>query len=169
MQVSRFPGSQVSAPSSVAPGVRGSLTLPATWAPSIDRHAGRACSREHLDQVAPPQGRPVGARIRRGRLGVPAGSRVRNQNVSLAGAVPASRHARAAGRTPYRSRSCLVPRRPRPATNHRHRTNDRHVAVPNRRRPLVALRRGKGPCWKKRLGSTPTTEALGWGFLMRSG
>ena len=35
------------------------------WGPSIDRHAGRAWSREHLDQIAPPQGGAVGTSRRR--------------------------------------------------------------------------------------------------------
>ena len=57
---------------------------PATWGPPSERHARRAWSREHLDQVAPPQGRPVGSGLRRRRLGVPARAWVRQRSLSLA-------------------------------------------------------------------------------------
>ena len=36
------------------------------------------------DQAAPPQGRPVGSRLRRGRLGLPAGPRVPQRHLRLA-------------------------------------------------------------------------------------
>ena len=49
---------------------------PTPWGPPIERHAGRAWSREHLDQAAPPQGGAVGSGLRRCCLGVPAGPRV---------------------------------------------------------------------------------------------
>ena len=84
------------APSPVAPRVRRSLTLPATWGPPSDRHADRACRREYLGQTAPPQGGPVGACLRRRRLGVSAGPRVHERHLRLAAPAPPDR----APRTP---------------------------------------------------------------------
>ena len=46
-------------------------------------------------QAAPPQGRAVGTRIRRGRLGVPAGPRVRQRAPSTGRSRSGSRHSRA--------------------------------------------------------------------------
>jgi TolB-like protein len=63
------------------------MRLSNLWGPSLERHADRACTREHLDEPAAPQGGAVGAGLRRRRLGVPAGPRVRRRVLPLAGTV----------------------------------------------------------------------------------
>ncbi len=84
----------------------------APWVPSIDRHADRACSREHLDQTAPPQGRPVGTGLRRCCLGIPAGPGVRHRDLPLAGATSPDRVPGTPDRPAHRPGSRVVPRRP---------------------------------------------------------
>ena len=115
-------------------------TLPATWGLTIDRHAGRSCSREHVDQAAPPQGRPVGTRIRRRRVGIPAGARVPQRYLRLAAPDPAARDPR----TPDRSAHCpcprVVPRRSWRAACSRHRASNSDPTVPRWWRSALALR-----------------------------
>ena len=66
---------------------------PTPWGPPIDRHAGRACSREHVGQSAAPQGGAVGASVRGRRVGAAAGSGICHRYLRLANGHRATCHA----------------------------------------------------------------------------
>ena len=118
-----------------------------------DRRDGRACWRGPLVQTAPPTGRAMGPRVLGGRLGAFAGSRLHGRRLCLAKCDQADRAAATPDRPAHRRGPRLVPRRPWRAAGHSRRVDDSHVAVPARRRTLLAALR---PVERRVTGNAPS-------------